>query len=34
MKFKQLKGFWSDAGTPESLAKATELVKGLKNEAR
>ena len=27
MKFKKLEGFWSDAGTPESLAQATQLVK-------
>ena len=27
MKFKQLEGFWSDAGTPESLAQATQLVR-------
>ena len=28
MKFKKLEGFWSDAGTPESLAHATQLVRG------
>ena len=27
MKYKLLNGYWSDAGTPDSLAKATELVK-------
>ena len=27
MKFKKLEGFWSDAGTPESLAQATQLIK-------
>jgi glucose-1-phosphate thymidylyltransferase len=26
MKFKRLNGFWSDAGTPDSLAQATQLV--------
>ena len=31
MKFKTLKGFWSDAGTPESLAQATQLVKEKEN---
>ena len=31
MKFKKLEGFWSDAGTPESLAQATQLVKEKKN---
>ena len=34
MKFKILTGFWSDAGTPASLAQATQLVinKGEENE--
>ena len=27
MKFKILEGFWSDAGTPESLAQATQFVR-------
>ena len=31
MKFKKLEGFWSDAGTPDSLAQATQLVKEKKN---
>ena len=31
MKFKKLEGFWSDAGTPESLAQATQLVKEKNN---
>jgi len=29
MKFNKLKGFWSDAGTPDSLAQATELVRNI-----
>ena len=32
MKFKKLEGFWSDAGTPESLAQATQLVKENNND--
>ena len=32
MKFKKLEGFWSDAGTPDSLAQATQLVKGNEND--
>ena len=32
MKFKKLEGFWSDAGTPESLAQATQLVREKKND--
>jgi glucose-1-phosphate thymidylyltransferase len=32
MKFKKLNGFWSDAGTPDSLAKATKLVMEKNNE--
>ena len=32
MKFKKLNGFWSDAGTPDSLAHATQLVKELSDE--
>jgi len=31
MKFKKLEGFWSDAGTPESLAQATQLVRNKSN---
>tara|TARA_B100000287_G_scaffold383609_1_gene389511 strand:+ start:722 stop:1435 length:714 start_codon:yes stop_codon:yes gene_type:complete len=31
MKYTRLKGFWSDAGTPESLAQATQLVKESKD---
>ena len=31
MKFKKLEGFWSDAGTPESLSQATQLVKEKEN---
>ena len=31
MKFKVLEGFWSDAGTPESLAQATHYVRSKKN---
>ena len=31
MKFKKLEGFWSDAGTPESLAQATQLVRKKSN---
>ena len=27
MKFKKLEGFWSDAGTPDSLAQATQLIR-------
>jgi len=32
MKFKKLEGFWSDAGTPDSLAQATQLVRGNKSD--
>ena len=32
MKFKKLNGYWSDAGTPDSLAQATQLVKGNEND--
>jgi glucose-1-phosphate thymidylyltransferase len=32
MKFNKLDGFWSDAGTPDSLAQATELVKNKREE--
>ena len=31
MKFKILEGFWSDAGTPESLAQATQFVREKEN---
>ena len=32
MKFNKLEGFWSDAGTPDSLAQATQLVKNKRNK--
>ena len=32
MKYKILDGFWSDAGTPDSLAQATQLVKDRDND--